>query len=49
MTKLPISVCFISGAEAERIGRALTSVVDWTIEIIVVINEEVNDGTEATC
>src|SRR6266567_762948 len=46
MTKLPISVCFISGAEAERIGRALTSVADWTSEIIVVINEEVNDGTE---
>src|SRR5437762_730059 len=44
--KLPISVCLISGAEAHRIGRALESVVAWTSEIIVVLNEEVRDGTE---
>src|SRR6266851_631326 len=47
MTRLPISVTMISGAEAGRIGRALESVVDWTSEIIVVLNEEVRDGTEA--
>ncbi|MBI3417828.1 MAG: glycosyltransferase family 2 protein [Verrucomicrobia bacterium] len=46
MKKLPISVCLIAGAEAQRIGRALSSVADWTSEIIVVINEEVTDGTE---
>lgn len=46
MKKLPISVCIISGAEAGRIGRALKSVVDWAGEIIVVLNEDVRDGTE---
>ena len=46
MNKLPISVCMISGAEAHRIGRALKSVAGWTSEIIVVLNEEVTDGTE---
>jgi glycosyltransferase involved in cell wall biosynthesis len=46
MNRLPISVCIISGAEARRIGRALESVADWTNEIIVVLNEEVRDGTE---
>lgn len=44
--RLPISVCFISGAEAHRIGRALESVANWTSEIVVVLNEEVRDGTE---
>ncbi len=37
----------ISGAEASRIGRALESVAPWTSEIIVVLNEEVTDGTDA--
>ncbi len=46
MTRLPISVCMISGAEAHRIGRALESVAGWTNEIIVVLNEDVRDGTE---
>src|ERR1700757_220392 len=46
MNKLPVSVCIISGAEAHRIGRALASVADWSSEIIVVLNEEVRDGTE---
>jgi len=46
MTKLPVSVCMISGAEARRIGRALESVAGWTGEIIVVLNEEVRDETE---
>jgi glycosyltransferase involved in cell wall biosynthesis len=36
----------ISGAEAHRIGRALASVAEWTSEIVVVLNPEVNDGTE---
>lgn len=36
----------ISGGEAQRIARALGSVVEWIAEIIVVLNEEVKDGTE---
>src|SRR5947199_6676279 len=44
--KLPISVCLISGAEAHRIGQALKSVADWTSEIVVVLNEDVSDGTD---
>ena len=32
MTKLPITVSMISGAEAPRIGRALESVAGWTSE-----------------
>jgi hypothetical protein len=46
MTKLPISVCVIAGAEAGRIGRLLASVAGWTSEIIVVLNEGLEDGTE---
>jgi hypothetical protein len=46
VNKLPISVCFIAGAEAGRIGNALASVVEWTTEIIVVLNEDVSDGTD---
>jgi glycosyltransferase involved in cell wall biosynthesis len=46
MTRLPISVCLISGPEALRISRALESVAGWTSEIIVVLNEEVHDSTE---
>lgn len=45
MNKLPISVSVISGAEAARIGRALESVAGWTSEIVVVLNEDVRDGT----
>jgi glycosyltransferase involved in cell wall biosynthesis len=44
--KLPVSVCLISGAEAHRLGRALASVAGWTSETIVVLNEEVSDGTD---
>ena len=47
MNRLPLSVCMISGAEAARIGRALKSVQDWVSEIIVVLNEDVADGTDA--
>jgi len=36
----------VSAAEAHRIGKALASVAEWTSEIIVVLNEEVTDGTE---
>jgi glycosyltransferase involved in cell wall biosynthesis len=46
MKPFPISVCIIAGNEATRIGRALESVVGWAGEIIVVINHDVNDGTE---
>jgi glycosyltransferase involved in cell wall biosynthesis len=44
--RLPISVCMVSGPEASRIGRALESVRNWAAEIIVVLNAEVNDGTD---
>jgi glycosyltransferase involved in cell wall biosynthesis len=43
--RLPISACLIAGAEATRIRRALDSVSGWVQEIIVVVNEDVNDGT----
>jgi glycosyltransferase involved in cell wall biosynthesis len=46
MSPLPISVCLIAGAEAQRIRRPLESVSGWTGEIIVVLNEEVTDGTD---
>lgn len=46
MNKLPISVSVISGAEAHRIAKALASVADWTTEIIVVLNDDVKDGTD---
>src|SRR4051812_3888753 len=44
-SRLPITICMISGAEAHRIRRALQSVSGWVSEIVVVINEEVQDGT----
>lgn len=46
---LPLSVCLISGAESARIGRALDSVAGLASEIIVVLNEGVQDGTEEIC
>lgn len=45
-TPLPISVCIIAANEAHRIRSALTSVAGWTREIIVVLNDDVNDGTD---
>src|SRR5262249_27941946 len=39
-------VCMISSAEAHRIGGTLESVADWASEIVVVLNEEVTDGTD---
>lgn len=44
--KSPISVCLIAGNEAARIGRALKGVAGWTSEIIVVLNDDVSDGTD---
>jgi glycosyltransferase involved in cell wall biosynthesis len=46
MSKLPISVCIVSGAEAHRIGRTLESVADWVSEIVVVLDDRAEDGTE---
>jgi glycosyltransferase involved in cell wall biosynthesis len=43
---LPISVCIIAGNEAARIRRALESVAGWAQEIIVVLNDDVSDGTD---
>jgi glycosyltransferase involved in cell wall biosynthesis len=43
---LPVSVCVIAGNEAARIRRTLESVAGWTAEIVVVINDDVNDGTD---
>jgi len=36
----------IAGNEATRIRRALESVAGWTSEIIVILNVDVNDGTD---
>ena len=36
----------IAGNEASRIRRALESVAGWTSEIIVVLNDDVSDGTD---
>lgn len=47
--RTPISVCMISGAEEARIGPALASVADWVADLHVVLNAEVQDGTEALC
>lgn len=43
---LPISVCIIAGNEARRIPCLLRSVTGWVGEIIVVLNDDVNDGTD---
>ena len=45
MKTQPISVCLISGPEAERIGLALASVAGWTAEMVVLLNDDVADGT----
>jgi glycosyltransferase involved in cell wall biosynthesis len=44
--RLPISVCMIAGNEARRISLALESVAGWVEEIIVVLNDDVSDGTD---
>jgi glycosyltransferase involved in cell wall biosynthesis len=43
---LPISICIIAGNEVTRLRRALDSVAGWAGEIIVVINDDVTDGTD---
>jgi glycosyltransferase involved in cell wall biosynthesis len=47
VNKLPISLCIISGAEEHRIGTCLRSAAEWTSEIIIVLNQETSDATEA--
>jgi glycosyltransferase involved in cell wall biosynthesis len=44
--RLPLSVCMIAGNEAHRIRRALESVAGWMAEIIIVLNDDVSDGTD---
>jgi glycosyltransferase involved in cell wall biosynthesis len=46
MDPLPISVCIISGPEVRRIEKLLASIAGWTTEIVVLLNEDVHDGTE---
>ena len=46
-SKLAISVCVVSGAEAHRISTCLASVADWVSEIVVVLDDRARDGTEA--
>jgi glycosyltransferase involved in cell wall biosynthesis len=43
---LPISVCMIANNEAHRIRRALDNITGWTAEIILILNEDVSDGTD---
>ena len=45
-SRLPISVCLVTGNEAHRIRRTLDSVQDWTTEIILAIDDKVTDGTD---
>lgn len=45
-SQLPVSVCIIAGNEAHRLTPTLESVKGWAREIIVVINDDVNDGTD---
>lgn len=45
-TRLPISVCLIAANEAHRIRKSLESVAGWAGEIIVLLNDDVNDGTD---
>jgi glycosyltransferase involved in cell wall biosynthesis len=44
--RLPVSVCLISGSEAHRIRRTLASVAGWAGEIVIVLNDDVADGTD---
>ncbi|MGC9942305.1 MAG: glycosyltransferase family 2 protein [Verrucomicrobiota bacterium] len=44
--RLPITVCIIASSEAHRIRRALESVCGWVREIVVVLNDDVEDGTD---
>src|SRR5437868_420179 len=44
MNKLPISCFIIAKNEADRVGTAIRSVIDWVDEVIVVENDS-HDGT----
>ena len=44
--RLPLSVCIIAGNEAARIRRTLESVAGWVGELIIVLNDDVCDGTD---
>jgi glycosyltransferase involved in cell wall biosynthesis len=44
--RLPISVCLVAANEAHRIRGTLESVTGWVTEIVVVLNDDVNDGTD---
>jgi glycosyltransferase involved in cell wall biosynthesis len=44
--RLPITVCIIASNEAHRIRRALESVSGWVREIVLVLNDDVHDGTD---
>ena len=43
---IPISVCLIAGNEAARIRPTLESVAGWAAEIVIVLNDDVADGTD---
>ena len=43
--RLPLSVFIIAQDEADRIGRAISSVIDWVDEVIV-IDSGSTDGTQ---
>jgi len=49
MNPPPVAACLISGAEAARIGCALASLRGLVSEIVVVLNDDVHDGTEEIC
>jgi glycosyltransferase involved in cell wall biosynthesis len=44
--RLPISVCLVAANEAHRIRATLESVAGWVSEIVVVLNDDVSDGTD---
>lgn len=44
--RLPVSVCIVAANEAHRIRGTLESVAGWVSEIVVVLNDNVNDGTD---
>jgi glycosyltransferase involved in cell wall biosynthesis len=43
---LPISCFIIAKDEAKRIGRAISSVLEWVDEVVVVVDSSSSDGTQ---
>ena len=43
---LPVSCFIIAKDEAKRIGRAISSVLDWVDEVVVVVDSSSSDGTQ---